>query len=1099
LDELSALWSFYRHHYIEGGRVVSLDEDRITTSEGQSYALLRAVWANDPWTFAEVWQWTRQHLQVRGDRLFAWKWKDRVLDANSATDADVDIALALILASRRFDAPAYGTEALAILDDIWAKDVLHVGNRHYVSAGSWAPGEAYPVLHVAYFAPYAYEVFAGADPRHPWQALVTSSYQVLHWLYFDERVRAPPEIVYVDRRTGQLHLAPPKGRPADFGYDSVPLFWRLAVDEKWFSRGERKLRRQVLSFFESEWRTRGRILDRYTTAGTALTELEGLPHLASIHALALVDAPDLAAGLRAAKLSALFGNALSGIDTPYYLHNWVWFGRAFELGIVRHYDEFLGFLRPFDFEGFAASFPWALGAAALVLAPLARRSRAAKIAFLLVALAICVRYLGWRFGNTLNFYETLGPVISIGLWLAELYSFSTVVLLAVQMGTRTRTEAPPRPTPDPLPTVDVLIPIYSESLEILDKTLTAATAMRYPAKRIYVCDDSHRDAVAQLAAEHGAAYIRGPRKHAKAGNLNQAIAQTDGELIAVFDTDHVPVETFLDETVPCFSDPGVGFVQTPHHFYNPDIFQRALGAGSAVPNEQDMFNHAIQAGRDSWGGAFFVGSGAVFRRRAIAGLGGFKLMSITEDIHTSQHLHAAGWKSVFVDKDLAVGLTAENLAGYLVQRRRWMLGCLQIFFRDNPLFCRGLSLRHRLGYFASLYYFFFPLARVVFWVTPLMFLLFHLHPLFADVSVLLAYLLPYLVVLPLASRLLVPGWPRFMWGTSYEMATSFSLARAMLDLILPARLGFKVTPKGITSEKRRFDLASSRLTLVAAAITAIAVVKGLFEVQYFGIERDAYFFNLLWAGAYLIQLSAALLVGWEKPQRRGEERISRQLPVAISAGDFRLNAVTVDVSLSGAAIMLDEYRPLSRDVEVRFENGPAFCARVVHHERRGRAFRLALEFVAPTPESRRQLTRLLFSDPAAWEGAHERHTRSSLVMGARFVIGLVRSLRSPRARCRRAPRERAFGRWRCVHPGGARAAWLLDRGEHGVGFVVFGRRPLSVGTRIPVLEPSHPARWARIAYQKRWWILAHRVGLDLERELPRDEPEASSAYFAQAA
>jgi cellulose synthase (UDP-forming) len=99
-----------------------------------------------------------------------------------------------------------------------------------------------------------------------------------------------------------------------------------------------------------------------------------------------------------------------------------------------------------------------------------------------------------------------------------------------------------------------------------------------------------------------------------------------------------------------------------------------------------MFNHGIQGGRDNWKGAFFVGSGAVFRRQALEGIGGFKLMSITEDIHSSQHLHAKGYTSVFVDKDLAVGLAAEDYASYIVQRKRWMQGCLQIFFKNNPLF-----------------------------------------------------------------------------------------------------------------------------------------------------------------------------------------------------------------------------------------------------------------------------------------------------------------------------------------------------------------------------------------------------------------------------
>ncbi|MDP3595760.1 MAG: glycosyl hydrolase family 8, partial [Nitrospirota bacterium] len=115
LDDLSALWSFYKQTYIQHGRVVSLDEQGITTSEGQGYAMLRAVWSNDRTTFNTVWAWTKQHLQVRDDKLFAWKWKGVVLDNNSATDADTDIALALILAARRFDHPPFEREALTIV------------------------------------------------------------------------------------------------------------------------------------------------------------------------------------------------------------------------------------------------------------------------------------------------------------------------------------------------------------------------------------------------------------------------------------------------------------------------------------------------------------------------------------------------------------------------------------------------------------------------------------------------------------------------------------------------------------------------------------------------------------------------------------------------------------------------------------------------------------------------------------------------------------------------------------------------------------------------------------------------------------------------
>src|SRR5581483_2821210 len=155
-----ALWNFYKYTYINDGRVVSHDENDVTTSEGQGYAMLRSVWADDPYEFSAVWNWTKKNLQVRDDHLFVWKWKEQVLDNHSATDADTDIALALILASRHFNDDSYLAEAQKILDSIWDKEILSVGERCYVVGGDWAKTEDAPTIHTAYLAPYAYRIFA---------------------------------------------------------------------------------------------------------------------------------------------------------------------------------------------------------------------------------------------------------------------------------------------------------------------------------------------------------------------------------------------------------------------------------------------------------------------------------------------------------------------------------------------------------------------------------------------------------------------------------------------------------------------------------------------------------------------------------------------------------------------------------------------------------------------------------------------------------------------------------------------------------------------------------------------------------------------------
>lgn len=1062
LDDLSALWSFYKQKYIVNGRVVSWDEQGITTSEGQGYAMLRAVWSGDRTTFERTWAWTKEHLQVRNDKLFVWKWKEKVLSTNSATDADTDIALALILAGRRFDHPAYEQEALAILASIWDLELLHIGSHAYVTAGNWALYEDHPVIHVAYLAPYAYEIFAAVDLLHAWNQVIEDTYATLHWLYDQKRVALPPEVIYWNRATEQLSLRhPTTGLSSEFSYDAYPIFWRVALDAQWFGRAEASLRRTMLSFFDREWRTHGRLADRYSLDGIPRSSIEGLPLYATLYSLALQEQPDFARILAERKLTGLQRNALAGKATPYYLHNWLWFSQAAALQQVRHYDEFLGFLRPFDFTGFSSHFPWELFAVALGLFFIARWHPVLKVAFLLCAFTLCFRYLSWRLFNTLNVVEPGGLAISFSLWIAECYAFSTVLLLLVQVGVGQRpTPAGAPPTPAEFaPAVDVFIPIYSESHAILENTLIGACAMTYEHKRIYVLDDSHREEIAQLAIRYGATYIEGPRRHAKAGNLNHALTQTAGELIVVFDTDHIPVRSFLQETVPFFADARMGFVQTPHHFYNQDIFQRTLRASLRIPNEQDMFNHAIQGRRQRWNGSFFVGSGAVFRRAAIVELNGFKLTSITEDIHTSQHLHARGWKSAFVDKDLAVGLTAENLASYLVQRRRWMLGCLQIFFKDNPLICRGLPIRHRLGYFASLYYFFFPAARVIFWITPLYFLFFHLHPIFSDVSILIAYLLPFLVLLPLISSVLLPGWPRLLWSTMYESTVCFPLFRAMFDLVLPKRLGFRVTPKGLVTQRRSFDWRSSAGLLAATAITAAAMGKGLWEFWYFGIEKDAYFFNLSWAGINLMGLLTGLLMAWERPQRRADERIRTAIPLQLRTEGYALDAVTQDVSLTGLSIETACTDSIPPVVDVALQTIPPFTcqARVVYHERlAGSRAQCGLAFIDLNQDHRRAMVLTLFADPSTWATAHATRSRSNLVIAVHLLAGLVKSLAPLRTRRRVIPR-RSLCRLATVQSGAdLRTVIVRDDSPRGVGILAFGR-PLPLSPQWTLRRKGTPA------------------------------------------
>src|SRR5437764_9408991 len=123
-----------------------------------------------------------------------------------------------------------------------------------------------------------------------------------------------------------------------------------------------------------------------------------------------------------------------------------------------------------------------------------------------------------------------------------------------------------------------------------------------------------------MADAHGAGYIvrstdwTGHERHAKAGNLNNALLQTQGAFILILDADQIPSPTILDRTLGYFRDPRVAFVQTPQWFYN-------VPPGDPLGSQAPLFYGPIMQGKDGWNAAFFCGSNAVLRREALMQLG----------------------------------------------------------------------------------------------------------------------------------------------------------------------------------------------------------------------------------------------------------------------------------------------------------------------------------------------------------------------------------------------------------------------------------------------------------------------------------------------
>ncbi|WP_222889285.1 UDP-forming cellulose synthase catalytic subunit [Enterobacter sp. C2] len=553
------------------------------------------------------------------------------------------------------------------------------------------------------------------------------------------------------------------------------------------------------------------------------------------------------------------------------------------------------------------------------------KKRSISVIMVVMSFLMSTRYIYFRATQTLHFNSEIETILGIGLFLADLYVWVMLLLNYLQTIWPLKREIVPLPQDMNLwPTVDVYVPTYNESLDVVRDTVLAAQCIDYPKDKmkIYILDDGKRSEFAMFAADVGVGYItRNDNSHAKAGNLNHAMKLTNGELICVFDCDHVATRIFLQATVGGFlKDPKLALVQTPHFFYSPDPFERNLSVGRNIPNEGMLFYGPIQRGNDNWNATFFCGSCAVIRRSALEEIGGFAVETVTEDAHTALKMQRLGWGSAFIDIPLAAGLATERLVLHIIQRTRWARGMTQIFRLDNPLFGRGLTFQQRLCYLSAMLYYQFAIPRIIFLTAPLAYLLFNLNIIYSSASLVFAYALPHLFLsIYLNSRL--NGRYRYsFWGEIYDLVLAFHIVLpTVVTMLFPKRGKFNVTDKGGLLNVGYFDFSVVRPHLVIAFLLLIAVVWGIvraFAWDHFAVDPKVIALNVGWGLYSLIFLLAAIAVARETRQTRKTIRIDVKIPALIHyASGISSRSETADLSMGGCRVAVPDDRHLTDEIE----------------------------------------------------------------------------------------------------------------------------------------------------------------------------------------
>ncbi|TIH39318.1 class F sortase [Subtercola vilae] len=216
--------------YVDSGRVVRRDQGSDTVSEGQAYGMLLAVGVNDKATFDSIWSWTQTNLQ-RPDGLMAWNWKDgKVVDSEPASDADLDMARALVEAGTKFSDPALIASGDKLGGLILDKLTVTTATGRILLPGLWAAASSPYAYNPSYASPAAFSELGASsgDPR--WAELSAGSRAVTTTLLTKSAL--PPDWAQVHADGTVDQMPAPRGdssaNTVEYSYDAARLPIRYA-------------------------------------------------------------------------------------------------------------------------------------------------------------------------------------------------------------------------------------------------------------------------------------------------------------------------------------------------------------------------------------------------------------------------------------------------------------------------------------------------------------------------------------------------------------------------------------------------------------------------------------------------------------------------------------------------------------------------------------------------------------------------------------------------------------------------------------------------------------------------------------------------------